>query len=303
MNDAACFDAMLFRCRDIALDLRERPRIMSVLNLTPDSFSDGGKFCRNERIDVEQVVEAALQMEREGADILDVGGESTRPGAQPVSAEEEMRRVIPAIERLSKKVSVPISIDTTKASVAEAALKAGASIVNDISGFRFDTDMPKVCAKFGAAAVVMHLRHKPQEMQWSYHDKTPYSDLVGEVKAALLQSLALAEQAGVASVAIDVGFGFGKTIDGNFELLRRLGEFRSLGRPILAGLSRKSFIGKAISRMAEGVAPTSERLFGTVAANVIALMNGANILRVHDVKAAFDAIQVFLATERAAHNS
>ncbi len=292
-------DKLIFRCRDHVLDLHERPRIMSVLNLTPDSFSDGGKFYHDEQIDLDQVVEAALQMVHEGADILDIGGESTRPGALPVSAQEEMCRVIPAIERLSKEVSIPLSIDTTKACVAEAALKAGASIVNDISGFRFDKDMPAVCAKFGAAAVVMHLRHKPQEMVWSYHDKTVYQDLIGEVKGALLQSLSLAEQAGIDNVAIDVGFGFGKTIAGNFELLRRLGEFKSLGRPILAGLSRKSFIGKVISRTADGVAPPSERLFGTVAANVIALMNGANILRVHDTKAAFDAIQVFLATERA----
>lgn len=303
MNDGARIADLTLRCGDHTLRLHERPHIMSVLNLTPDSFSDGGKFYHDERIDIEQVVETALQMERDGADILDIGGESTRPGAQPVSAEEEMRRVIPSIERLSKKVGVPISIDTTKAIVAEAALKAGASIVNDISGFRFDKDMPKVCAKFGAAAVVMHLRHKPQEMQWSYRDKTPYDDLVSEVKAALLQSLALAEQTGIASVAIDVGFGFGKTVEGNFELLRRLGEFKSLGRPILAGLSRKSFIGRVIARAPESVAPTSERLYGTVAANIIALMNGANILRVHDVKATFDAVQVFLATSRTNHNA
>lgn len=183
-------------------------------------------------------------------------------------------------------------MDTTKASVAEAALNAGASIVNDISGFRFDKDMPLVCARFGAAAIVMHLPQRPEHLQWSYHDQTRYMHLIEEVKAALSESVRLGEQAGIASIAIDAGFGFGKSVQGNFELLGRLAEFRSLGRPILVGLSRKSFIGKVISKTS-AVVPPSERLFGTIAANTIALMHGANILRVHDTKAAFDAVQIF----------
>lgn len=291
---------MIFRCRDFVLDLRQ-PRIMAVLNLTPDSFSDGGRFYRNDAIDLDSVLEAALQAERDGADILDIGGESTRPGAAPVSAAEEMRRVLPAIEWLAKRLSIPISIDTTKAEVAEAALQRGASIVNDISGFRFDAAMPKVCARYGAAAVVMHLRTRPLDMQWSYEDRTPYTDLVAEVKQALSESLQLAERAGITHVAIDVGFGFGKSVAGNYELLRRLREFQQLGRPILVGLSRKSFIGKVISK-GDTIAAPSERLFGTIAANTIALMHGANILRVHDVKAAAETIRVFLATMQASYS-
>ncbi len=299
MKTEMTLQQMMFRCRDFTLDFSQRPRIMSVLNLTPDSFSDGGKFYHDEHIDFDAVCEVALQMERDGADILDIGGESTRPGATPVSADEEKRRILPAIERISKKVRIPISVDTTKASVAEAALRAGASIVNDISGFRLDKDMTSVCARFGAAAIVMHLPQRPEHLQWSYHDQTRYTHLVEEVKASLSDSIRLGEQAGIASIAIDVGFGFGKSVQSNFELLGRLAEFRSLGRPILVGLSRKSFIGKVISKTSE-VAPPSERLFGTIAANTIALMNGANLLRVHDTKAAFDAVQIFLATQRAA---
>ncbi len=277
------------------MDFGARPQVMSVVNLTPDSFSDGGKFFNNNQIEIDRAVEAAMQMVQEGADIIDVGGESTKPGATPVSSEEETRRVVPFIKELSRKISVPISIDTTKAAVAEAALKAGASIVNDISGFRFDKAMPNVCARFGAPVIVMHLRQKPSEMAWSFHDKTPYDNLIEDVKRQLQGSISIAEAAGIAQIAVDVGFGFGKTVEGNYELLRRLREFKSLGKPILAALSRKSFIGKVLAKNGE-VAPVEERLFGSIAANTIALMNGANILRVHDTKAAADAVRVFQAT-------
>ncbi len=288
-------DQFLFRFHGFTLDFNARPQVMSVLNLTPDSFSDGGKFFNNNQIEIDRAIEAAMQMVQEGADIIDVGGESTKPGAMPVSIEEEMRRVVPFIKELAKKISVPISIDTTKSAVAEAALKAGASIVNDISGFRFDKALPDVCARFGAPVILMHLRQKPSEMAWSFHDKTPYDNLIEDVKRQLQGSINIAAAFGITQVAVDVGFGFGKTVEGNYELLRRLREFKSLGKPILAGLSRKSFIGKVVAKHGD-VAPVGERLFGSIAANTIALMNGANILRVHDTKAAADAVKIFQAT-------
>lgn len=264
---------------------------MGVLNLTPDSFSDGGRFFSDGAIDLDKAVDAALQMQRDGADLIDIGGESTRPNAMPVSAEEELRRVVPLIERLSKRLSIPISIDTYKAVVAEKALQAGASLVNDVSGFRFDGALADVCAKFDAPAIVMHSKQKPSEMRWSYEETTTYADVVAEVKAALARSIAFGKSRGVKSFIVDVGFGFGKTVEANYALLARLKEFESLGYPILAGLSRKSFIGKALDE--ERVAPVEERLYGTLAANVIAMMNGANILRVHDCKPHVDAVKIF----------
>ncbi|MDW8467351.1 MAG: dihydropteroate synthase [Chloroherpetonaceae bacterium] len=240
-------DLLRLQCRDFVLDLR-RPRVMAVLNLTPDSFSDGGRFYHAGKIDYDSVLETALQFEQEGADIIDIGGELTRPGAVPISAEEEMRRILPAVEQLSKRLSIPISVNTTKAVVAEAALQRGASIVNDISGFGRDTKMPEVCARYGAAAVIMHLPKRPETMQWSYHEKTAYKNLVAEVMQALAESIQQAERVGLTDVAIDVGFGFGKSVEDNYELLRRLREFKALSRPILVGLSRKSFIGKVISK-------------------------------------------------------
>jgi dihydropteroate synthase len=264
---------------------------MGVLNITPDSFSDGGRFFSNNNIDFDKAVEIALQMQREGANIIDIGGESTRPNAMPVSAEEELRRTVPLIEKLAKVIEIPISIDTYKSSVAEAALKAGASLVNDISGFRLDGALADVCAKYDVPAVVMHSRQKPSEMQWSYEEKTIYADVVAEVKSALLQSIEFGKARGVKSFIVDVGFGFGKNVDANYELLMRLREFESLGYPILVGLSRKSFIGKVLD--SESIAPVEARLYGTLAANTIAMMNGAHILRVHDCKANADAIKIF----------
>ncbi|NTW48679.1 MAG: dihydropteroate synthase [Chlorobiales bacterium] len=283
------------------LNFLERPYLMSILNVTPDSFSDGGKFVRqsSSEIDYDAAIESAEKMVREGADMIDVGGESTRPGSLPVTAEEEIRRTAPLIERLVKKVSVPISIDTHKADVAEAALKAGASMVNDISGFRFDPGLPDVCRRYDAPAVLMHLREKPGEMSWSYNEHGKSDALILDVKKYLSDALAIADAHRVSHTIIDVGFGFGKTVDGNYELLARLQEFQSLKRPILAGLSRKSFIGKAVATEAGEVAPVDERLYGTLAANTIALLNGANILRVHDTKPARDAIKVFVATKQA----
>ncbi|MSN24458.1 MAG: dihydropteroate synthase [Geobacter sp.] len=258
----------------------ERPLIMGILNLTPDSFSDGGRF-----IDPERSVEHALMMESEGADIIDIGGESTRPGAPPVQAAEELARIIPVIERLSGVLKCAISVDTWKSVVADSALSAGAEIVNDVSGFNFDPRMASVTAKSGAAAVLMHTRGTPDEMQ----KNTGYVDLMSEIADGLRSSVSLALEAGVASerIAIDPGIGFGKDADGNLEILRRLRELTGMGLPILIGTSRKTFIGKILGRE-----PLSERLFGTAATSALAVANGASILRVHDVRAMRDVADV-----------
>jgi dihydropteroate synthase len=287
---------MNITCRTFQLDL-SKPNIMGVLNITPDSFSDGGRFFFKETIDYDKAIDAALAMQKDGAALIDIGGESTRPNATPISAEEEIRRTVPLIEKLAKVLTIPISIDTYKSSVAEAALKAGASLINDISGFRIDGAIAEVCAKYNAPAIVMHSRQKPSEMKWSYEEKSIYTDVVAEVKSELLQSIEFGKSRGVKSFIVDVGFGFGKNIDANYQLLSRLSEFLSLGYPILAGLSRKSFIGKVLD--AEHLAPVEARLYGTIAANTLAMMNGAHILRVHDCKANADAVKIFCKAKEA----
>ena len=256
-------------------DLSQRPCIMGVLNVTPDSFSDGNRFAT-----IERAVDRALEMEAEGADIIDVGGESTRPYAQPVGADEEIRRVVPVIGALVSRLSIPLSVDTYKAVVARESLTVGAEIVNDISGLTFDPAMVAVVARSDAGLILMHTRGGPDSMQ----QDTSYADLVAEVVASLGRSLQLAVSAGIASerIVIDPGIGFGKSVAGNLELLRRLGTFSALGRPILVGTSRKSFIGQVLGR------EVHERLFGTAATVAIALANGASIFRVHDVKAIRD---------------
>lgn len=254
--------------------------LMGVLNVTPDSFSDGGRF-----FDKDTAVEHAAQMAADGADIIDVGGESTKPGSREVTAEEEMRRVIPVIEKLTSTIKAEISIDTRKSRVAEAALKAGASIINDVSGLRHDKDMAKVAAKYQAGMILMHMRGNPENMQ----DSPRYSDLIGEIKEGLRLSALEAFAAGVNKgfVAIDPGIGFGKTVENNLEILNRLDEFKDLGLPICVGTSRKSFIGKLLDR------PTADdRLAGTIATCVAAVMKGARIIRVHDVKAVRDAVTI-----------
>lgn len=254
----------------------ERPLIMGILNVTPDSFSDGGCYST-----VKQAVERALQMEAEGADLLDIGGESTRPGADAVSAEEECTRVLPVIEALANRLTIPISIDTWKSSVADACLTAGAEIINDISGLNFDPALAEVVARHQAGLVVMHTRGTPQQMQ----QDTAYADLLGEVADSLLQSVASAKSAGIAheQIALDPGIGFAKDLHGNLELLRRLQELCSLGYPLLVGTSRKSFIGKTLQREA-----AADRLFGTAATVAHAVTSGARIVRVHDVQAMKD---------------
>jgi dihydropteroate synthase len=265
-----------------SLPYGERTLVMGVLNVTPDSFSDGGRFFSFDR-----ALAHAEQMIAEGADIVDVGGESTRPGSAFVSEEEELRRVIPIIERLKAKASVPISIDTTKSSVARAALSAGAEIVNDISGLRFDPLVADEAANARAGLVLMHSRGTPQTMQ----QLPPVADIMSEVTGGLRTSVAIAEQRGVApeSIAVDPGLGFGMTGEQNVEVIARLDqlvrEFPDL--PILIGTSRKSFIGKLLDG-----APADERLHGTIASLAASILKGAHIVRVHDVKAAVEAVKV-----------
>lgn len=262
--------------RNCCLEL-DRPRIMGVLNLTPDSFSDGGRYQGPEA-----ALLRALEMVREGADLIDIGGESTRPGAPAVSAEEEMQRVVPAIELLRRELDLPLSIDTSKSSVAQAAMAAGANFINDISGLSFDPQMAGVAAASAAGLFLMHTPGRPEVMQ----QHAGYSDLLGEVIGFLQCSLDQAEAAGVArsKLAVDPGIGFGKDAAGNLQLLQRLRELQCLGTPVLLGTSRKSFIGKVL-----GQTDPQERLFGTLATVALGVERGAQIFRVHDVRAAREA--------------
>jgi dihydropteroate synthase len=261
----------------------ERPLLMGVVNVTPDSFSDGGLF-----LDEDAAVEHGLELAREGADVLDVGGESTRPGAEPVAADEELRRVVPVIERLAGSLETTISIDTTKSAVARAALDAGAAIVNDVSALRVDPELPGLVAETGAGCCLMHMLGDPRTMQ----DDPRYGDVVAEVKAFLDERLAFAVGAGIEEerIWLDPGIGFGKTVEHNLELLRRLDEIVALGRPVVVGTSRKSFLGRLTGRH------VGERLAGTIATNVLALERGASVFRVHDVAEVGDALKVAAAT-------
>ena len=257
---------------------------MGIVNVTPDSFSDGGQF-----LDAEAAIAHGRELMGEGADILDIGGESTRPGADPVDAGEEIRRVIPVIEALAAD-GARVSIDTTKAEVARRALDAGATIVNDVSAFRFDPELPAVVADAGATCVLMHMLGEPRTMQ-----KDPrYEEVVTDVKRFLEERIAYATGAGVdeQSIWVDPGIGFGKTLDHNLELIARLDEIAAIGRPVVFGASRKSFLGKLTGRQVD------ERLAGTIAANIIAHDRGARVFRVHDVGPTVDALKVAAATVR-----
>ncbi len=253
------------------LDLGSRTHIMGVLNITPDSFSDGGRFADRDR-----ALAHARSMASQGADIIDVGGESTRPGADPLTEEEEAGRVLPVIGQLSAEVSVPVSIDTYKASVAEKALRAGASLVNDISGLRFSPDMAKVVADHGAAVVLMHIKGTPRDMQ----REPVYDDVIGEITDYLSRSIDIALGAGIRRdrILIDPGIGFGKSLEHNLTILRRLDEFRVLGLPIVLGTSRKRFIGTVL-----GISDPQDRIEGTAATVAMGIERGAHIVRVHDV--------------------
>ena len=251
--------------------------VMGIVNVTPDSFSDGGRF-----LEKESALRHARQLAEEGADILDVGGESTRPGSDSVTVEEELRRVLPVIEALSREAVATISIDTMKPAVADACLRAGARIVNDVSGLR-DPAMRRVAARHDAAVVIMHMQGTPKTMQQAPR----YNDVVQDIAAYLSEQASLARQAGIRDIAIDPGIGFGKTAAHNYEILARLNELAGLGYPLLLGPSRKSFLAKT-----PGATVDEQRLEGTIAACVVAAMNGANVLRVHDVAACKRALRV-----------
>jgi dihydropteroate synthase len=263
---------MKLGCSGFSFDFSLRTYIMGILNVTPDSFSDGGAYFEKSK-----AVDRAFRMADEGADIIDIGGESTRPGSEPVPLYEEIRRTVPVIEALSGKISIPLSIDTYKSAVAERAFEAGASIINDISGLRFDPRMPALAAKYNVPVVVMHIKGAPKDMQ-----KNPaYDAVVPEIIDYLRGCIDIALDAGVSGdkIIIDPGIGFGKTFSHNLEIIKNLKEFAYLEKPILIGPSRKAFLGKIL-----GDAPPHERLEGTAAAVAISIFNGANIIRVHDVK-------------------
>jgi dihydropteroate synthase len=251
-------------------DLLNRTLVMGILNITPDSFSDGGKF-----LAFDSAVGHALRMAEEGADIIDVGGLSTRPGSEPVSEEEEAHRAIPVIEAIANHADVPVSIDTYHAGVARRALAAGASMINDISGLGFDPEMAGVAAEAGVPVVVMHIKGTPRDMQ----QNPVYEALIPEIVDSLRESVRTAEEAGIKQIIIDPGIGFGKTFDHNLEIIHNLHEFTLLGKPVLVGPSRKAFLGKIL-----GGVPSAERVEGTAAAVAACILNGANIVRVHDVK-------------------
>ncbi|ERM93362.1 dihydropteroate synthase [Caldanaerobacter subterraneus subsp. yonseiensis KB-1] len=255
---------MILKCRDKTLEIGKRTYIMGILNMTPDSFSDGGKYNT-----LEKGIERALQMIEEGADIIDVGGESTRPGYTPVDEEEEIRRVIPVIERLSKISDVIISVDTMKANVALKALEAGAHIVNDVWGLQRDPKMAEVVAKYKAGVVMMHNSNVAE-----------YDDVVKSIIEFLKKSIEIAEKAGIErnQMIVDPGIGFGKTLEHNLEVMNRLEELKVLGLPVLLGTSRKSMIGKVLNVDVE------DRLEGTAATVAVGIVKGVDIIRVHDVK-------------------
>lgn len=272
---------MHWQIRDQKLEL-SGPRVMGVLNITPDSFSDGGRF-----IALEDALRQADRLIAEGADILDIGGESTRPGSRRVSVRDEIARVVPVIESLHRKYDIPISIDTTKSEVATAAIEAGAGIINDISGMRFDEQLANVAAETRSGLILMHSRGSFEEM----HSQEPVEDILADVVRDLRCSVDAARRAGVndAQIALDVGIGFGKTLSQNLELIAKLDKLKAEfpNFPFLVGASRKSFVGKLLGGVSAG-----ERLNGSLAAAAIAAWNGADILRVHDVKETVEMLKV-----------
>jgi dihydropteroate synthase len=261
------------------IDMTRRTAVMGIVNVTPDSFSDGGKF-----FDPSRAVAHGERMARDGADIVDIGGESTRPGARPVAADEEARRVLPVIRALRARISIPISIDTIKSEVARAALGEGADVINDISALGFDPAMAPLAAKEKVPVVLMHMQGTPRTMQQNPF----YENVVEEVKEFLGRRVELALEAGVDAekILVDPGIGFGKNIEHNLALVRGLGALAALGRPILVGTSRKTFIGKLLDAAPE------DRLEGSLAAAVAAVLAGANMIRVHDVKEAARAVRI-----------
>ncbi|WP_339731455.1 dihydropteroate synthase [uncultured Gimesia sp.] len=272
----------LWKCRDQSISLGRMPLLMGILNVTPDSFSDGG-----EAINLDSAVYKGLQLVKNGADILDIGGESTRPGAELVSVEEELQRVIPAIEALSTQTHVPISIDTTKAEVARQAIQAGAVIINDISGLTFDPAMIPLAAETKAGVICMHILGTPQTMQ----DHPEYEDVVSDLKTWFGERIQTLLSSGIEPerIVIDPGVGFGKTAEHNLEILSHIEEFKDLGYPVLIGHSRKRFLSKLLGRSVE------ERLAGTVGVSIALADQSVDILRLHDVAANRDALSAWQA--------
>ena len=257
------------------LVLGERTLIMGVLNVTPDSFSDGGQF-----LDPARAVEHAIAMESAGADLLDIGGESTRPGAEEVQASEELDRILPVLEGLRGRIKIPVSVDTRRAAVAELAVRAGAEIINDVSGMKNDPHIAEMAARQRVPLILMHMRGEPQTMQ-----KTGFArDVLGDVTQGLRNSVAVARKAGVAKsqIILDPGIGFGKSFAQNYELLEKLPQLAKLGYPLLVGTSRKGFLGATLARDGKP-APPEDRIWGTAATVTAAILNGAHIVRVHDV--------------------
>ncbi len=278
-------DNLIYKFGKVEFDFSKRTYVMGILNVTPDSFSDGGRY-----FTLDSALEHAMKMVEEGADIIDVGGESTRPGSEPVPVEEELRRVIPVIRELAKRTEVPISIDTYKSEVAKQALDNGAIIVNDISGLRFDEKMAEVVAEYKASLVLMHIKGTPKTMQ----QNPEYKDVISEIYSYLSESVDLAVGAGIRQIIVDPGIGFGKRLVDNLEIIKRLREFKSLGYPILIGVSRKSFIGNILNL------PVDQRLEGTAGAVAISVWNGANIVRVHDVKEMVRVVRIVDAIKKTA---
>ena len=269
--------------RDFRLDLGRETRIMGILNLTPDSFSGDGILTKN-KYDTRRNILSAQRLIGFGADIIDIGGESTRPGSQPIRIEEEIRRIIPTIRLLAKKIKIPISVDTYKERVAREALDAGASIINDIMGVKASQEFLRMVKRYNAAIVLMHIRGTPQTMQKNIR----YKDVVTDIISHLQKSIEKCLEVGIKSdkIIIDPGIGFGKTTEHNLEILQRLSEFKVLDKPLLIGTSRKSFIGNVLGK------DVSQRLMGTIATVSVSILKGAHIVRVHDVKEITDAVKM-----------
>lgn len=279
----------LLKARSFSLALGDETKIMGVMNLTPDSFSGDG-LLKSGKFDPRKSLAVATELIQGGADIIDIGGESTRPGALTVDEKEEIQRVIPTVDLLTQKIQIPISVDTYKENVAKHALDAGASIINNIMGIKATTKFLKMVRNYNAAIVLMHIRGTPRTMQRKIH----YTNLMGEIISHLRKSIEKCLEIGIKSdkIIIDPGVGFGKTVEHNLEILARLGDFRILNQPILIGPSRKSFIGKILGK------EPSQRLSGTIAAVCAGILNGAHIIRVHDIREVKDAVTLIDAIQK-----
>ena len=278
-------DGFVLKWRNYAFDLSQRTHIMGILNVTPDSFSDGGQF-----FDTQRAIEHGLAMARDGADIIDIGGESTRPYSEAVSTGEEMDRVIPVIQALAREIKIPISIDTLKAEVAQEALRLGASMINDVSALRRDSELISVAAKAGVPVILMHMKGTPEDMQRDPN----YEDLIPEIYGFLEEAINRAVHGGIQKerVIVDPGIGFGKTFDHNLQIIRELGRFLPLGQPILLGSSRKAFIGHILKNKAH------ERDVGSMATIAAGILNGAHIVRVHNIRMAVETATIIDAIKR-----